>query len=234
MERVAAALGTGSPLLILGPPGVGKSRLIDEVCAPTRAGAPIRMRFVSQPHAFFAALAITLANHGHEVMKTRLDGTRAAAIRRLSSLQLRGMLWKALAAEPRSLILEDVQPASAPLYRFLQPVRHFRGMSLIATAHDRSELGFLNRVLWDPRNELILRPLTQYESNDLADAAETHFSLPCDVNRAELRGEILAACGGNPGRIIETYRLASHPQYQANGRIKLGLIQIDLAARFTA
>lgn len=232
LARVVAAIREHQPLLLLGPHGSGKSALIDVACSSlSPAEVPVRVSHPANQHDFLVKLAAALLQASHRGIRRSLGGA-SMAVERQTSVHLRGVLWQVLKEEPRSVIIEDIVTASAPLYRFLQPLYHADGMSVIGVATSRENLGFLSRLFWDPRGQIELKPLTDTQARSLAGVAAAHFGTPAEVEEAELREQILEAAGGIPGRIIEMYRMASDARYYKAGYVKLGLIQIDLAARF--
>jgi hypothetical protein len=234
LERVKDALLSRHPLLILGLPGTGKSRLLEaawsEVATQARA---LTIPFAAHPHELLIGLARALLNDGHKALSASLKRSHAT-LERSTSLHLRGVLWQSLALEPRSLIFEDIEGASAPMYRFLQPLFHNAGMCLIATAISSDHLGFLHRLFWDPRDRLDLKPLREHDARQLASLAADRFRLPVEIDRTELQEKVINAAAGNPGRIVEMYRMAADSRYHRGDYVKMALIQIDLAARFTA
>jgi hypothetical protein len=234
LARVRDALFNRRPLLILGLPGAGKSRLLEAVRSETaKEVKPLTIPFPDHPHELLVGLATALLNDGHKALAAILRRSHAA-LEHETSLHLRGVLWRSLALEPRPLIFEDIQGASAPMYRFLQPLFHTGGMCLIATAVSADRLGFLHRLFWDPRDRLDLNPLRDHDARQLASLAADRFRLPAEIDRTELQEKVIEAAAGNPGRIIEMYRLAADSRYHSGDYVKMALIQIDLAARFTA
>jgi hypothetical protein len=234
LARVREAIRNRRSLSILGSPGSGKSRLIESACAELPGGAPpVRIQCPAHAHELLVALARALLKDGHETLAATLKCSDAA-VDRETSLHLRGVLWQSLALEPRPLVFEDIQGASAPMYRFLQRLYHTAGIGMIATAVSAERLGFLRRLFWDPRERLELEPLRDRDTRRLASLAASRFCLPDEIDRQELQQRVLEAAAGNPGRIVEMYRMAADSRYRRGDYVKMGLIRIDLAARFTA
>jgi hypothetical protein len=220
--------------LILGPPGAGKSRLLEAACSEiAKSAKPLIIPFPGQTHELLVKLKLALLQDGHKTL-TAIVKRSPPALARETSLHLRGILWHALSAEPRPLIFEDIQGTSSSTYRFLWPVFHTPGASIIATAASVDHLGFLHRLFWDPRERLDVKPLREHDARWLASLAAERFTLPPEIDRVELQTKIVDAAAGNPGRIVEMYRLATDSRYRHGEYVKMALIQIDLAARFIA
>lgn len=216
LQALGALFAHGSRVLVLGPRGIGKTRLIQESAA---------------------ASGISLLSPGargslHEFLEELLPLTCAETIppdsvRTLSSQALQSRVLAALQARPRWLWIDDPAPAGARLYRFLQRVLWIQGCGLAVCAQNREQLGYLGRLLWDPREEVRLRPLARRDAARLLREAIKASGLESLAIPEEFRQQILDAAAGNPGRIVTLCRLAAQPQYWHGGRLMLAPLWID-------
>jgi len=224
------------PLLLLGPRGSGKTRIVRSAMRELPARNDIvYVEYSSNLHDLLIGLARALLASGHRTLR-RLAATGSDAEKWFShqtSVHLKGILWTALETEPRTLILDGVNGASHPIYRFLQRVYFARGMAIFAVSRDVAALGALGRLFWDPRKILQIRPLTEPDARQLFDVAADRFGLrKREVDLEEFREKVLEAAAGNPGQIVEMCRLAAQPQYVTGRYIKFAPLRIDALMRF--
>ncbi|MFZ5928271.1 MAG: hypothetical protein ACOYX1_12570 [Acidobacteriota bacterium] len=220
LHALGALFAQGSRVLVLGPRGIGKTRLIQE----SAAAAGISL---ARPDA-----------HGslHEFLEGLLPLTctgtiRPASVRRLSSQTLQSRALAALQSRPRWLWIDDPAPAGARLYRFLQRVLWIRGCGLAVCAQNREQLGYLGRLLWDPREEVRLRPLSRHDAARLMREAMRASGLESRGCPEDFLEQVLDAAAGNPGRIVTLCRLAAQPQYWHGGHLMFAPLWIDTLTR---
>ncbi|HEY6345014.1 MAG TPA: hypothetical protein VIY49_26255 [Bryobacteraceae bacterium] len=156
---------------------------------------------------------------------------RADDYSKATSVRLKGLLWTSLEAEPRILVLDGVERASLPTYRFFQRLYHTEGMALIAAARSATLLGAMGRLFWDPRLSIHIPPLTHAHASHLFDLAAGRFGLG-HLDFEEFRGKALESSNGNPGQIIEMCRLASNPIYVSGRHIKFAPLRMDALMKF--
>lgn len=216
LENLTAALRNRRSRLLLGPPGIGKTRLLQE--AIRLAGEPAIL--APQPTVLHSLLVMLACQLG-----CRVKG--AQPLERLTSVRLRPLVLESLHRSPVCLLIEDVAHAGPRMYRFLQELYYVPRACLIVTATSRDNLGFLHKLLWDPREEVSLAPLSRPDAQRLFDAAADRFELrPLDLD--EFRQKVLTAARGNPGQIVSMCRLAGRPEYQSGRRIKFLPLRIDM------
>ena len=236
LERLTGALRRREPLLIVGPGGSGKTALI-RAAMDNRAssGDIVYVRFSANLHHLLVDLARCLLRTGHKSFRkiARLSEETEKWLSHQTSIHLKGLIWTALEAEPRIIILDGIDGASFPMYRFLQRLYFAPGMAVFAASKDLRALGALGRLFWDPRRELQLGPLHNVEAERLFNLAVDEFGLG-HLNVEEFKGNVLESAHGNPGQIIEMCRLASNPMYVSGKHIKFALLRIDAVMRFLA
>jgi len=215
LRELVAALRTGQPRLIAGPAGMGKKRLVEE--ALQAAGQPfVRVRAAGVLHELLAGLAAALGC-SHPPKAT--------------SRTLKGLVLNALCRAPQCVVLEDVHDADPRMYRFLQKLYYIPGVSLIVTATSRGDLGFVRKLLWDPREEILVEPVSRAEAQLLFDQAVRWFGIE-SLKIDDFGRKVLAAAKGNPGQILAMCRMAASPEYQRGSYIKFLPLRMDMLSAF--
>jgi predicted ATPase len=214
LRELIAALRAGQPRLTVGPAGIGKTRLVEE--ALQAAEQPfVRVRAAGVLHELLAGLAAALGC-------SRPKATSPA---------LRGLVLNALCRAPQCVVLEDLHNADPRMYRFLQRLYYTPGVSLIVTATSRADLGFVRKLLWDPREEIILEPLSRAEAQWLFDEAVRAFGIE-SLKIDDFGRKVLAAAKGNPGQILAMCRMAARPEYQRGSNVKFLPLRMDMLSAF--
>jgi hypothetical protein len=220
LAGLIAALERRQSRLILGPPGSGKTRLVDEALA--RAGVPFaRVRRSSVLHDLLLELALQLRGRSE----------RSSGAGRRTSVSLKGAILTSLRLAPRCIVVEDVAGVEPRMYRFLQEIYYLPGCCLLVTATSRLSLGHLRKLLWDPREEISLGPLDGAEARCLFDQAVHTFRLE-SLDLDDFRRKVLAAARGNPGQIVAMCRLAGRPEYRSGRHVKFLPLRIDALTCF--
>jgi len=218
LDELSAALRGRCPRLIVGPPGAGKTRLIREATRAASA-APITVERPGPLHNLLVECA--------EGLNCR--SRRFAAVDRAPTIALKPLVLGSLRETPRCVVIEDLADADPRMYRFLQELYYVPGVCLIISARSRGSLGFVRKLLWDPREEIFLGPLGRSESQSLFDAAADRFELR-DLDLEDFRRKVLAAARGNPGQIVSMCRFAARAEYRAGGHIKFLPLRMDVLA----
>jgi hypothetical protein len=220
VRALTNALCTRKSCLILGPKGMGKTRLLRESLSNAR-----------QPYVYIETQDVL-----HRLLVELAERLSVAAgplgsVRNATSVALKPSVLDALRRLPQCLIIENVGDVDPRMYRFLQQVYYITGVSLVVTATSRDCLGHLRKLLWDPREEIALKPLTRTEALSLFDVASRMYQIE-SFDLDAFRCKVLTAAQGNPGQILTMCRMASRPEYQDGRHIKFLPLRMDALTAF--
>lgn len=232
LRKVANALEKHESLLLLGPAGAGKTRILRSALA-FDGGRAAQVRAAPALHGVLVSLSVALLQLGHRTFSRMIGAPDDAQcwLTQQTSVRLKGLLWDALEQEPVPIVLDDIRGAGNRTMRFFHRLYFAEGMTIIAAARDFSSLGALQRLFFDPRHIMHVPPLKHCEAERLFELAVNRFRLD-EFDLDEFRPRVLASAAGNPGQIIEMCRRARLPQYRIGSHIKFSLVRIDTVARF--
>ncbi len=229
-RSIEDAIRQRESLLVLGPPGSGKTAIVQSVASTTGA---VFLRYRPVLHDVLASLAAALVANRHPrfagLVKRGRSPEKWAAEQ--TSVHLRGLLWAGFEICPCPLVLDGIERSSFQAYRFFQRVCHSPGMSVIATCRDPFHMGELHRLFWDPRRTIRMMPLTEAGASTLFELAADHFGLR-ELDLVDFRPRLLDSAKGNPGQIVEMCRMACNPQYRSGKHILFAPLRIDAMARY--
>ena len=220
VRTLTNALCARKSCLVLGPKGIGKTRLLQD-----------SLSIVRQPYVYVEGPEVLHRLLVELAERLSCPAGRFGSVHNATSVALKPAVLGALRRLPRCLVLEEVAGADPRMYRFLQQVYYIPAVSLIVTAGSRDCLGHLRKLLWDPREEIALKPLAWPEALSLFDVASRMYWLQ-SFDLDAFRGKVLTAAQGNPGQILTMCRMASRPEYQDGRHIKFLPLRIDALTAF--
>jgi hypothetical protein len=221
-KALLAALKSRQCRLIVGPAGMGKTRIIEECIA----GSGQRVARVQQPPVL-RYLLVRLA----EQLGCR--SARYSSAARATSMHLKPLALNALRANPAVVIVDNLESGDPRMYRFLQELYYVPGAILIVTARSMDRIGYVRKLLWDPREKIVMKPLSRPESIALFEEAARIFRLE-SFDLDDFRAKVMEAAHGNPGKIIAMCRLATQPEYRSGRHIKFLPLRMDMLSAFVS
>jgi hypothetical protein len=150
-----------------------------------------------------------------------------------TSMHLKPLVLNALRANPAVVVVEDLESRDPRMYRFLQELYYIPGASLIVTARSMDWIGYVRKLLWDPREKIEMKPLSRTESIELFEHAARIFRLD-SIDLNDFRNKVMEAAHGNPGKMIAMCRLATQPEYRSGRHIKFLPLRMDMLSAFVS
>ncbi len=220
MKALSSALKLRQSRLIVGPPGIGKTRLLNE-CTASCGQPVVRVERPPVLHHLLVRMAEQLG----------CRSTRFSSFGNATSIHLKPLVLDALRTKPGSVIVENLESRDPRMYRFLQELYYIPDASLVVTARSIDRIGYVRKLLWDPRETIVMKPLTRPESLGLFDEATLIFRLE-SFDLDDFRHKVMNAARGNPGQIVAMCRLAAQPEYRSGRHIKFLPLRMDMLSAF--
>lgn len=217
-------LSQAKSVMLMGPPGIGKTAILREVAGRARQAPDIR-------RPIYCGQASTLKTTLRSIAEELLVQERPATRQRLGTLsipKLRRLVMPRLRSGKYSVLLDHIGQVRGAYAAFLEGLAEHRNIPIIAAVRslDHSETGWMWWVGWNfPRIEV--PPLGSDEARQLIALSldRAKVSLP---DREEFIRDLIRLAEGNPRMIIRTCEMARASTYQVGGRTKLPLLLLDL------
>ncbi len=206
-------------MLIFGPSGVGKSRLL-------RAFAG------SQPPALMVAqvrspreLLLALLSALHEADK---EIAVPANVKGISTSSLKGIAHRALDRRAFLLALDQLDAPSRVLTGILKDLHYYGRTPLIFASRSphMEDIGALGPLCANKSERIEVKNWPLNIALEFA-RREAERSRLCASNLQAVLPALVEWSGGNPGAILQMLQMARLPQYRADGQIKAHLLYVD-------
>lgn len=219
MGRIRNQVKLRKSLLVFGPEGVGKSRLLQAFIA--REPLALYASHIRSPHELILTLLLAL--------RSADKGVKAPPnLNALSTLALKGIVHRALDTQPFLMVLDHLDA----------PSRVVTGMIKDLHYYGRTPVVFASR---SPHMEDIgaLGPLCTNKSERLELKNWPHSIALEFARRNAERGQLWASnleavlpsfvewSDGNPGSILGMLKMAHLPQYRLGDQIKAHILYVD-------
>lgn len=227
MIRLRARAQQRKSLLIFGPAGVGKTRLLQEFAK-------------SQPFALY----IKESGSPRELISALLASLRALSenglrlpknAEALSTSSLKGIVHRALDKFPALLILDHLSGPSRVLSRMIKELNYYdrTPVYLIARTPHMEDIGTLQPLCADRSEQVELKNLPLPIAREFAQKEAMKSALSA-TNLDEAIQSIVEWSEGNPGGILQMLKMAHLPKYRLEDQIKTHVLYLDYRMGFTS
>jgi hypothetical protein len=219
MSRLRNQAKMRKPLLVFGPEGVGKSRLLRTFVE----SQPLTL-YVEQmqsPRQFLLAMlhALHAADAGIEVPNK---------IEALSSSSLKGIVHRALDARPFLMVLDHLDAPSRVIAGMVKDLHYYGRTPVIFASRSphMEDIGALRALCANKSERLELKNWPNQIALEFAQREAEKNQLRASNLEAILHS-LVEWSDGNPGAIIHLIKMAQLPQYRAVDLIKVHTLYVD-------
>jgi hypothetical protein len=219
LERLISRARERKPLLVFGPEGVGKTRLLQEF-----AGIQPLALYVSQvksPHALLLSLV--------ESLRAKL-GVRSlpSQTSTMSTSGLKGTVDRALNAKPFLLLVDQLQGPSRVVTKIVKELGYYGRTPIFfgARSPHMEDIGALQALCYDKKERLEMMNWSSEIALEFARREAERLDLWANNLDAALQS-IVHLGGGNPGSILGMLKMASRSQYRVDDQIKFHVLYLD-------
>jgi energy-coupling factor transporter ATP-binding protein EcfA2 len=241
LRRLRQAVEKRESLLIHGPHGAGKTRIVQSLIESLpfeQRRACIYVPSYESVKDLARQIAIEFYDAGDPILRKKLEPRGAGSedfrrvMRRLSSGQLKALIYEAAPRRTYFLFLDNFVPASRALGRFVRELiwRCRTPVYPIARGCTREEIGSAWSVYFTPEYQLSIGALTQAAAHEVLERNIRRWRLKA-ANLDDLRREAIRMAAGLPGTVERVCELAANSRYRSGEEIKLKLLHLDWLMR---
>lgn len=219
LDRLRSQAKTQKSLLVFGPEGVGKSRLLRAFVE----SQPLAL-YVAQmrsPREFLLSLlkALRRADEGIRVPEN---------IAVLSSKSLKGLVHRTLDTGPYLMVLDQLDAPSSAMTGMIKDL-HYHGRTPVVFASRSThmeDIGALRPLCALKSERIEIKNWPQKIALEFAEREADRMELRAS-NLESVLPLIVEWSDGNPGSILEMLRMAQLPRYRADDQIKAHILYVD-------
>jgi hypothetical protein len=218
-QRLTLQARRRKPLLIFGPEGVGKTRLLQEF-ARTQPLA-LYIPGVRSPHD----MLLSLANSLRKILGTRSLPSNAST---MSTTSLKGVVNGALDAKAFMLIVDHIEGPSRVVTKMIKELGYYGRTPIFLGSRSphMEDIGALQPLCADRSERLELLNWPQHIALEFARHEAERTGLRA-ANLDAALPSLVQSSGGNPASIVRMVKMAHQPQYRIDDQIKFHVLYLD-------
>ena len=219
LGRLRSQVKIRKSLLVFGPEGVGKSRLLRAFVE----GQPLALYSAQtrSPRELLIALlqALHIADEAIEV-----PGNIGA----LSSSSLKGIVHRALDAQPFFMVLDHLDGPSRVVTGMIKNLHYYGRTPVIFASRSphMEDIGALRPLCANKSERLEVKNWPQEIALEFARREAERIHLRAS-NLETILSALVEWSDGNPGAILHMLKMAQLPQYRAGDQIKAHILYVD-------
>ena len=219
MGRLRSHAKTRRSLLVFGPEGVGKSRLLQTFVKCQSLALYVGQ--VRSPRDLVHALLQSLHAADERI---EIPGNVAA----LSTISLKGLVHRALDTQPFLLVLDQLEAPSSVATGMIKDFHYYGRTPVIFASRSphMEDIGALRSLCANKSERLEVKNWPHHIALEFAkrDAARLRLSAS---NLETILPSLVEWSDGNPGAILRMLKMAHLPQYRAGDQIKAHILYLD-------
>jgi hypothetical protein len=219
LERLSLQARRRKPLLIFGPEGVGKTRLLEEFVQTQPLALYISQ--VRSPHEMLLSLTNTL----RKILGVRSLPSNTST---MSTTSLKGVVNGALDAKAFLLIVDHLEGPSRVVTKIIKELGYYGRTPIFLGARSphMEDIGALQPLCADRSERLELLNWPPPVALEFARREAERTGLWATNLDAALPS-LVQSSGGNPGGIVRMLKMAHQPQYRVDDQIKFHVVYLD-------
>ncbi|HTZ56872.1 MAG TPA: hypothetical protein VMB49_02195 [Acidobacteriaceae bacterium] len=219
LERLMTRARERKHLLVFGPEGVGKTRLLQEFCRVMPLALYVPQS--NSPHDFLLSLVDTL--------RTKL-GPRSlpSNTSSMSTGGLKANVDKAMNAKPFFLVVDHVQSPSRVVSKILKELGYYGRTPVFFAARSShmEDIGALQSLCYDKKERLEVMNWPPEIALEFAYREAARMNLSASNLDTALQS-IVQRAAGNPGSILGMLKMTGRMQYRIDDQIKIHILCLD-------